>query len=140
MSVALQIPDLRRALADLTRRIGILERRVSTAASSTGTPPNDDIIFSYAGALAATESPPVKLRYGGFLTTLSIAFGTAGSTSTTMTVQRNGATIATITVPGSVSDYGAAVGARVAPEDRLSIEISGVGTGAADMTASARFT
>jgi hypothetical protein len=140
VSEKLLVPDIRRSIGDLARRIGILERRVSTAVSATGSPANDDIIFSYAGDLAATESPPVKLRYGGFFSTLSIALGTAGSTSTILEVKRNGSTVATITVPSSAADYGAAVGVRTFGEDRVSIEITTVGTGAADMTASARFT
>lgn len=140
MSEKLLVPDIRRMIGDLARRIGILERRVSTGASATGSPVNNDIIFSYAGELAATESPPVKLRYGGFLSTVSVALGTTGSTDTVLEVKRNGSTIATITVPSSTADYGAAVGARTFGEDRISIEITSAGTGAADMTASARFT
>lgn len=35
MSVALQIPDLRRILTDLTRRVGILERRTTSGAAAS---------------------------------------------------------------------------------------------------------
>lgn len=133
-------PDIRRVISDLGRRVGILERRVTGSATATGTPPNDDIIFSYAGALTAVESPPAKLRYGGFLATLSIALGTAGSSDTTVVVNRNGTVVATVVVPSGSADYGATVGARVFPEDRISLEITTVGTAAADMTAAARFT
>lgn len=140
MSVSLLPPDLRRVFTDLQRRVGILERRVGLSSTATNTPANNDIIFSYAGALAASESPPVKLRYGGFLATLAVALGTAGSSDTTLEVKRNGATVATVVVPSSSADYSATVGARVAGEDRISVEIVTAGTGAADMTAAARFT
>jgi hypothetical protein len=133
-------PDVRRMLDDLKRRVGILERRVSVSATATGTPANDDLIFSYAGALAAGESPPAKLRYGGFLATLSVALGTAGSSSTTLQVKRNGTVIATVVVPSSSADYGATVGARVSPEDRITVAITTAGTAAANMTAATRFT
>lgn len=133
-------PDIRRMIGELGRRVGILERRVTVAATATGTPPNNDLIFSYAGTLAAGESPPAKLRYGGFLATLAVALGTAGSTSTTLEVKRNGTVVATVVVPSTAADYGAPVGARVFPEDRITVEITTAGTGAADMTATARFT
>jgi hypothetical protein len=133
-------PDIRRMIDDLKRRVGILERRVTGGGTATGTPANDDLIFSYPGTLAAAESPPAKLRYGGFLATLSVALGTAGSSATTLVVERNGTTVATIVVPSGFADYGATVGARVFPEDRITVEVVTAGTGAADMTAAARFT
>jgi len=141
MSEKLLAPDLRRILADLARRIGILERRISPTATANGTPANDDIIFSYAGDLASgTESPPVKLHYSGFLATVSVALGTAGSTDTSLEINRNGSVIATITVPDAVFDWVVVVGARVNGEDRISLTVATAGTGAADMTLSARFT
>lgn len=141
MSDKILAPDIRRSLGDLARRIGILERRVGGAsASATGTPPNDDIIFSHAGTLATGESPPAKLRYGGFLQTLAVGLGTAGSTSTTLQVKRNGTVVATVVVPTGAADYSADIGARVNAEDRISVNISAAGTGAARMTAAARFT
>lgn len=142
MSVTLLPPDVRRILTDLTRRIGILERRISGAATSaTGSPANSDLIFSYVGPLVdATESPPVKLRYGGFLASLAVALGTDGSTDTTLEVNRNGSVIATVTVPSGSSDYVPEIGVRVNAEDRLSLTVATAGTGAADMTAAARFT
>ena len=139
MSEKLLTPDLRRTLGDLARRIGILERRIG-AASTVGATANDDIIFSYAGTLTTAESPPAKLRYGGILATLAVGLGTAGSTSTIMQVKLNGTVVATVTVPSSSADYSAAIGARVAAEDRLTLNITTAGTGAADMTAAARFT
>lgn len=133
-------PDLRRVLEDLARRVGILERRITDAATAAASG-TDEIIFSHAGALTETESPPVRVRQGGILAVLAVSFGTAGSTDTTMTVNRNGTAVATVTVPDSVTIYNADIGARFAADsDALSIEITSVGTSAADMTAAARFT
>lgn len=139
MSGSLTRPNWAAALADLQRRIGMLERRTSPGRAA-GTPTNDDIIFSYAGTLTETESPPAKLRYGGFLAVLAVALGTAGSSDTDLDVKRNGTTVATVTVPSSSADYSTDIGVRVAAEDRITIEIVTAGTGAANMTAAARFT
>lgn len=141
MSEKLVLPDLRNTIAELTRRIGILERRISPTATSIAAGTNGEIIFSYAGTLTgSTESPPVKLRYAGFLASLAVALAIAGSTDTTLEVKQNGAVIATVTIPASVADYVIEVGVRVAAEDRISLEVTTAGSGAADMTAAARFT
>jgi hypothetical protein len=135
----LLVPDVRRILNDLARRVGILERRVTDAgtAAATGT---DEIIFSHAGALTETESPPVRIRQGGILAVLAVSFGTAGSTDTTLTVNRNGTAVATVTVPDGVTIYNDDIGARFASDsDTLSIEVTSAGSDAADMTAAARF-
>lgn len=136
---SLLAPDLRKSLGELARRIGILERRVSSSTASTAS--DSEVIFSYAGALSsAVESPPVKVRYGGFLSVLAVAFGNAGSSSTTIDVKRNNAVIATVVVGSGVSDYIAEINVRIDAEDRISLEVTTAGTGAASMTAAARFT
>lgn len=141
MSASLLTPELRRTLEGLGRRLGILERRVSNA-TTTATDIADEIIFSYAGALASsTTSPPVRIRNGGILTVVAVTFGTAGSTGTTLLVQRNGSTVGTISVPSSTTIYNAEVAVRfVADVDTLTVTVDTAGTGATDMTATARFT
>ena len=134
----MQQPTLQRALAALDRRLGLLERRVRQT-STTDTP--QEIIFSYAGPLSATVSPPARVRRGGILSVLAVTMGTAGSTDTVIDILRNGTTVATVTVPSSTESYNAQVMARyTADGDTLALEITSVGTGAADMTAEARFT
>lgn len=139
MSTSLLSPDLRRALADLASRIGVLERRVTSAAAAVDN--SHEIIFSYAGALTAAASPPARVWRGGNLTVLAVTFATAGSTSTIIDVLRNGITVGTVTVPSSTEAYNGEVSARfVADVDTLALEVTTAGTGAADMTAAARFT
>lgn len=131
-------PDFRRMIDNLRQRVERLERRQRTTAETDS---SHEIIFSYAGPLTATESPPVRVRRGGSLSVLAVTMATAGSTGTVIDVLRNGAVAATVTVPASTETYNAAVGARfVADIDVLSLEITSVGTGAAEMTAEARFT
>lgn len=139
MSVSLPTPDLRRILGDLARRIGILERRITAASASVDS--SHEIIFSYPGDLTAATSPPARVWRGGNLTALAVTLDTAGSTSTVIDVLRNGSVVGTVTVPSSTENYNGEVSARfVADVDTLAIEITSVGTGAADMTAAARFT
>lgn len=139
MSEKLLTPDVRRVLGDLARRIGILERRVSGVATTADS--SHVIGFSYAGVLTVSTSPPIRVWRGGNLTVLAVNFGTAGSTDTILLVQRNGTTVATVTVPASTTVYNGEVTARfVADADILTLTIDTAGTGAADMTAEARFT
>lgn len=139
MSVSLLTPDLRRILGDLARRIGILERRVTATGASVGV--SHELVFSYAGALTAATSPPTRVWRGGNLTVVAVSLGTAGSTSTVIAVKRNGTTVGTVTVPSSTTIYNGEVSARFAADsDKLTLTISSAGTGAADMTAAARFT
>lgn len=139
MSVSLLTPDLRRILGDLASRVGVLERRVTARAASVDT--SQEIIFSYAGALATGTSPPVRVWQGGNLAVIAVTFGTAGSTSTVLTVKKNGTSVGTVTVPSSTTLYNGAVTARFAADvDVLTLTVTTVGTGAADMTATARFT
>jgi hypothetical protein len=139
VSVSLLTPDLRRILGDLGRRIGILERRVTAAATSVDS--SSEIVFSYAGALAVATSPPARVWRGGNLTVLAVSLRTAGSTSTVIAVKRNGTTVGTVTVPSSTTSYNGEVSARFAADsDTLTLAVTTAGTGAADMTAAARFT
>lgn len=139
MSVSLLTPDLRRILDGFANRIAVLERRISARAASVDD--SHEILFSYAGALAATTSPPVRVWRGGNLTVLAVTLGTAGSTSTVLTIEKNGTSVGTVTIPSSTTVYNGPVAARFSADgDVLTLTVTTVGTGAADMTATARFT
>jgi uncharacterized protein YjdB len=137
MSVSLLTGDLRRVLADIQGRLGILERRITSPASVDN---SYEITFSFAGTITAVASPPKRVWKGGDLNVLAVTMGTAGSTSTVLTVERNGTVIATVTVPASTETYNGEVSARFAPDDILVVSVTTAGTGAAEMTADARFT
>lgn len=138
MPASLLAPDLRRMVAAIERRLGILERRLRPGAVNDDT---HETLFSYAGALVASTSPPVRLRHGGTLTVLVVTLGTAGSTDSVLTVQKNGATVATVTVPSSSTTHTGQVGAYFSADtDKLILTITTAGTDAANMTAEARFT
>jgi hypothetical protein len=138
MSGTITRPDWAAAIADLARRLGNLERRTTPAVLVDG---GHEIVFSYAGALTAAVSPPARVWRGGNLTVLAVTLGTAGSTSTVIDVLRNGTVVGTVTVPSSTEIYNGEVSARfIADVDTLALEITSAGTGAAELTAAARFT
>lgn len=101
-----------------------------------------DQTFSYAGALASgTTSPPVRLRFSQTATLVAVTLGTAGSTSTVLDLLKNGVSVDTITVAaaGTIHDEVLSV-AYTADTDVLELTVTTAGTGAADMTATVRFT
>ena len=139
MSGTISRPDWASAISDLTRRIGVLERRVPTGPPAVDS--SQEIIFSYTGTVAASTSPPVRVWRGGNLSVVAVTFATAGSTSTVLTVNKNGTAVGTVTVPASTTLYNGDVSARfIADVDVLTLTVTTAGTGAADMTATARFT
>lgn len=139
MSEKLVAPDVRRTIGDHERRLGILERRITTRTATAATV--ETVMFSYAGTLTTGTSPPARILPGGILTVLAVTLGTAGTSSTVIDVERNGTTVATVTVPSGTTVHNGEVNARFAADsDKLTLTIISAGTGAADMTAAARFT
>jgi len=138
MSVSLQLPDFLRRIAGLEGRVGILERRITSSGESVDR--SHSILFSLAGGLSVSTSPPVRVWRGGNLTVIAVTLGTAGTTDTVIDVFRNGTVVATITVPDGATAHNGSVFVRFAAEDSLALEITTAGTGAADMTAEARVT
>jgi hypothetical protein len=142
VSVTLLPPDVRRLsklLGEIERRLERLERRITGRAASVDQ--SHAIVFSFAGALSAATSPPIRVWRGGILSVLAVSLGTAGSTATVLAVKRNGITVGTVTVPAGWSVYNAELSARFsADSDALALAVITAGTGAAEMTAEARFT
>lgn len=97
-------------------------------------------MFSYAGTLTVSESPPALARQRGTIGELAVALGTAGGTSTVIDILVEGVVEATVTVPSSTEVYVPGVAVQVDAGERVSLAITTAGTGAADMTAEARFT
>jgi hypothetical protein len=120
-------------------RLHELETRRQSAQQK---PASEDelIVFSHAGALAtSTSGPYVPLRKGRLFYVLCV-LGTAGSSSTVVSIKKNGSEITTVTLASSDTieaknlSTSFAVGA-----DKLTIGITTVGTGAADLTVECRF-
>lgn len=135
MSQALSRPSIMGDIAGLDRRVGNLERRTTPAGAQQPV----TIMFSYAGPLTATVSPPTRVQSRGTLTELAVTLGTAGSTDTLIVVGKNGTDAAIITVPAGATTFDAPVGVYYGASDILVVAIASPGTGAANMTAEARF-
>lgn len=130
-------PNDKRRIAALERRVGILEQ----ALRSTGAPDVDELVFSYSGPLVSgVESAPKIIRTSCVVGTLAVAFKptTAGSTATILDILRNGTVAITITVPASTTKYVAPVAVAYSAGDTIALKVATAGTGAADMTATAR--
>lgn len=96
--------------------------------------------FSFGGALTVSTSgryyPPINVQ----LTKMVVSLGTAGSTSTTVVLRKNGAIIGTATVGGAAGnkvEVALAVSLQ-ADTDYLSCSITAVGTGATDLVVQPR--
>ena len=139
MPTSAHIPDDRRRIADLERRVGILER----ASRASGAVFVDELVFSYDGPLVdGTESAPKIIRVSGVLGVLAVAFkpGMAGSTDTVLDVLRNGTVVVSVTVPAGHTAFIAPVAVAYSANDTIAVAVNTAGIGAADMTATARFT
>lgn len=138
MPATLRLPDLRTTLEGLRKRIEVLERRIR---EQPGAETEDELIFSLPGALVASTSPRGYVRNTSRLVNVVVSLGTAGSSTTTVLVKKNGSTIETITLGSGVNfDRTRTSVSFTADSDYMTVTVSGVGTGAADLTVQARFT
>jgi hypothetical protein len=129
-------PDLRRILGGLERRLAILERRIRGG----GTDGDDNIFFSMPGEIEALESPPIYLRHGGYVESMRVTLGTAGTTTTTVTLNKDGTTVATANLGTGITTVHIGVRVRYgADSETMTVEVTAVGTGAADLTAEVRY-
>lgn len=126
-------PDQVGALAGMNGRLGDLERKTSPTVRPVE---EERAVFSFPGSLFLAVSPVYRVRRGGSLVQVSVDLVTAGSSSTSLKVRRNGAQIgSTVTVGSGVTSLPTYLGQfRVAADDLLQVEVSGVGAGAADLS------
>lgn len=137
MPPTLQLPDLRRILDDLRRRLEILERRIRAIEPTTT---DDEIIFSLSGALTTSTSPKAYLRNTSNLVAVVCSLSTAGSSTTTVQVKKNGSTVVTVSLTSGQTLIKATAGVPfVKDSDALTVTISAAGTSAAGLTVQNRF-
>lgn len=112
-------------LTHLYERVARLERRR----------PRHSVPFSYAGAVAVSASTPWVPQEGGVLTEARALLGTAGSSSTVVTVYVNGSSVGTVTLTsGQTNESTALSEALVADTDVVTVGVTTAGTGAEDLT------
>lgn len=107
-------------------------------AAATSAPRTIDapsIVFSLAGPTSVSTSPGVRPRYGFTATGLSVTLGTAGSTSTTVELLKNGVSVGSVTVAAGAT-YANGPIANVpyaARTDAYALSVPVAGTGAANL-------
>lgn len=97
---------------------------------------NSSIPYTFAGALSASTSPPVRPHLATSITGFSATLGTAGTSNTVVNLRVNGTVITTVTVTtGQTYAYTILSTPSVlqARTDSYEIEIATAGTGAKDL-------
>lgn len=98
--------------------------------------------FSAAGAVAVTtsgEEPQWRVQTGGQIVSVSLHLKTAGSSTTTITVYLNGASIGTVSLASSATDTVAYLGDyRAKNGDLIGVRITTAGSGAKGLSAFVR--
>lgn len=125
--------DLLREIANLRREI----RMMSQKPEEEDIPKHrrQEITFSFGGPVQSGDSPNYLIKdYEGAITALTMTAGTAGSTSSTLSVKVNGTEVTTVTLAS-----GATLASKedllieVEEWDMLSVAFSAIGSGLASV-------
>lgn len=137
-----QLPDQARDIADLKRRVYNLERRINDNVSGGGTG-GDTIRIGWFvdGPLTTGTSRgfPLGTNDSYTLTELDATLDTAGSSSTVLSIRRNGTEFATMTLASTVTSMSLTLAIAYVVGDIYTIAITTVGTGAEGLQTFARF-
>lgn len=129
-------PDPWKAIQALNRRVDILERR----RNDLDDPFKPEIVFSYSGPLATATSPPYPFAVASRMFAVVCAVGTPGGTATTVDILKDDDPIGTATIPAGATIATVPISSKWSPDqDILKFEITSAGSGAVDLTVSARF-
>lgn len=102
-----------------------IERRISGAV---------ELIYSSTTAITTAVSNPQRAKYGGTLGDVLCLLGTAGSTSTTVTIYKDGASVGTCVIASSAVLGTATLNTAIASTDIITVAATTIGTGAAKLT------
>ena len=131
-------PDV---IKELQRRVANLERRIFERDNAGAG--GDTIRMGWAvdGVLTTGTSHGWPLTSGDSYTLddLSATLDTAGSTTTTLEVRKNGVAVATLDLAAGITSASVAPSESYADGDLYTIAITAAGTGAADLQTFARF-
>lgn len=117
---------------------------ISNANQTTATTPTAmaqvfESIMSMSGNLALATSPPYRPPYAASIREVIALLGTAGSTNTTIDIKKNGNAFTTLTLGNGVNFYSATPNSSFTTTDNLTVQVTGVGSGAKDLTVQTRF-
>lgn len=118
-------------ISQLKKRVTALERYTDRSRGGE----LDEVLFTFPDTLYVAASPPYRYRLGGIVTSIVALLGTAGTTTTTVKVYRNGIIITTLTMAAGITSTSVNIAeAFGAGFDLLTVGITGAGAGAADLT------
>lgn len=90
--------------------------------------------FTLPGGVSTSTSPPWTPWEVVAVSEVRVLLGTAGSSTTTVEVQKDGTAFETVNLSSSTDDSGAVeTAADLAPGDLLTVEVTAAGTGAQDL-------
>lgn len=122
-------PDVMEFVREAEYRDQDLENHLAEL-SGPGLPP-----FTWSGGLALSTSPPWTPPVTVFVSEVRVLLGTAGSSTSTVEIQKNGTMFEEVDMTSSTTDSGKVETSEFfEPGDLLTCEITAVGTGAADLT------
>ncbi len=152
--LAIPVADAHGAVRDIIRRTDPKNPRHQDLGDSSNTPPLHgqhyyydatsglmvpvdaaDIIFDYPGSFATVTSARVYPKNTYRISGISASLGTTGSSTTTVSVSKNGVTIATVSLGSGVSYNNTLITpvTITGRTDYWQIVVSAVGTGATDL-------
>lgn len=128
-------------IQELKDRVYSLERRVRSSQSDTRPDlPPEIVTFNHEGALTVSTSDPYVPQERGTLSTVACVLGTAGSSSTVVSIKKNGSEITTVTLASSDTYEQKNIGTKFAVDtDKLTIGITTAGTAADGLVVIATF-
>lgn len=108
----------------------VTSRTTLATAASAGLPP-----FSLSGGVVVSTSPPWTPFGQVTISNVRVLLGTAGSSTTTVALKKNGTTFATVSLASSATDSTPQLAtATLAPGDLLTVAVTAAGTSASDLT------
>ena len=140
-----RVPTPRSVNADVDRRLYDLERAVKANASSSRPVEEPElIVFSQGGDATAVSTSEVSGRYyplrRGKLAFVLCTLTTAGSSSTVVSIKKNGSEITTVTLASSDTFEAKTLATTFSVGvDYLTVAATTAGTGAEGLTVQARF-
>jgi hypothetical protein len=128
----LEPPHVADQLSDTKTRVDSIERRLGQKLPN---PLPYEVTFSHPGVVTATESGRARHPRGGRLVSVDAHLQTAGSTDTVLTFKKSGVSIGALTIPAGATYAFVIFDVLFSTlQQVLSVEVTTVGTDAADLT------
>lgn len=129
-------PDIRATVRSILTRLDLLERRLARLVAFRLVV---DIPFTLVDVSVSTSPRYYFAVPGAQVFEVAVSLGTAGSSTTTVTVMKNGNVIATVTLAaGATFKLTKVTSDFTGNQDALTVAVTGAGTGALDLDVQVR--